>query len=157
MTQTSLDRNEELATQRAAAFRALADLIETNPQLASDLYLAQILAMPLHNPEVTDQRARLAEWATAALQHGAKFTKEVAGDRFTGVVDFGAFSIQVLADRDQVCERVVVGTETVTKTVPDPAALAAVPEVEVTEEVEKVEWVCKPLLASDVAVRLQEA
>lgn len=144
------DANAELklAAERAAGFRALADLIEANPQLASDLYLQNFLAMPLHNPKVTDQRARLAEWATAALGQGAKFTKRVDKDHFSGIVDFGPFSIEVLADRDEVCERVVTGTETVTKKVKDPEALAAVPEIEVTEEVETVEWVCRPLLAA---------
>lgn len=53
--------------------------------------------------------------------------------------------LDVTVHRAAVCERVVVGTHTVTKQVPDPAV--AVPMVEVTEEIEQVEWRCSPLLA----------
>jgi hypothetical protein len=56
-------------------------------------------------------------------------------------------SLELCAYRDAVCERVVTGTETVTETVKDPEALAAVPEIEVTCEVETVEWRCGSLLA----------
>jgi len=50
----------------------------------------------------------------------------------------GGVSVQHQAPRAEVCERVVVGTETVE--VPDPAA----PMVEVERDV--VEWRCAPLL-----------
>ncbi len=49
-----------------------------------------------------------------------------------------------------MCKKVVT-TETVTRTVPDPAVLATVPMVEVTQDVENVEWVCEPLLATEGA------
>jgi hypothetical protein len=57
----------------------------------------------------------------------------------------------VLCDRNEVCEKVVTGTREVTKEVPDPEALAAVPKVTVTETVEDVEWRCHPIL--DAAVQ----
>ncbi len=49
--------------------------------------------------------------------------------------------------RDAVCERVVVGTTTVSE--PDPAAVAALPHVE--REVEQVEWRCPPSILAQVA------
>lgn len=52
----------------------------------------------------------------------------------------GGLHVQAYANRNSVCERVVVGTETVE--VPDPNA-PKVPEV-----VELVEWRCRPLLAA---------
>jgi len=73
------------------------------------------------------------------------------GDRFYVTRRFGAITLAASASRDEVCERVVVGTKEVTREVPDPAALAAVPKVSVTEVIEQVEWRCSPLLkpASD--------
>jgi hypothetical protein len=61
----------------------------------------------------------------------------------------GGLYVKVLARREQVCERVVVGTEEITRQVPDPAV--QVPMVEVTETVEKVQWRCSPLLAGPTA------
>lgn len=62
--------------------------------------------------------------------------------------DFGGgVQIRYQAARDQVCERVVVGTETREVEEPDPDAVAALPKVKRTEVVEQVEWRCEPLLA----------
>lgn len=71
------------------------------------------------------------------------------GSAFASVErDFGSLTLAVNAYREEVCEQVVVGTETVE--VPDPEALAAVPTV--TEEREITEWVCAPLLSVDEPV-----
>lgn len=141
------------AALQAAALRQLADMLDEHPELCGDVdYMlrSSLLAMPLHNPEVTDQRQRLALWARAARRHGATATtKDVSDDTFEVVVAWGdALRIRVLASRDEVCERVVVGTEEVTRQVPDPEAPPA-PLVEITETVEHVEWRCHPLLADD--------
>lgn len=141
-----MSSNEKLAR----GLRALADLVEANPELAQDIYLPDVLVMP-YQRAISDQRAWLVEWKNAALAHGHSFHKHVDDKDFEGHVDFDAFKVRVLADRDKVCERVVVSTERVTKTVKDPAALAAVPEIEVTEEVEVVEYRCRPLLAAETA------
>lgn len=85
----------------------------------------------------------MAAIARAALAHGAKVDKDASGDIYTLTVSWGALAAQAIAYREAVCERVVTGTETVTRTVPDPTA----PLVKVTETVEHVEWVCRPLLA----------
>jgi hypothetical protein len=55
------------------------------------------------------------------------------------------FFYELTALRSEVCERVVTGVETITMTVPDPAV--TVPTVEVTQEVETVEWRCGSILA----------
>jgi len=57
------------------------------------------------------------------------------------------FAVTVTTSRDVVCKRVVTGTREVTKTIPDPEALAKVPQIEVTETERTYEWVCEPLLA----------
>lgn len=74
--------------------------------------------------------------------------KRVVGNwmEYSGEVDGVLWS--VTASREAVCERVVVGVTTVTREVPDPSVV--VPLVEVTEEVETVEWKCSPLLESSV-------
>jgi hypothetical protein len=59
---------------------------------------------------------------------------------------FAGITLLAAASRADVCERVVTGTREVTKEIPDPEALAAVPKVTVTEVVEDVDWVCQPLL-----------
>jgi hypothetical protein len=59
---------------------------------------------------------------------------------------FGPHQIQAYASHEAVCERVVVGTETIETEVPDPEALKNVPTIKVTETVEQVEWRCPPSL-----------
>lgn len=54
---------------------------------------------------------------------------------------FGKVRLSLHASREAVCERRVIGTETVQ--VPDPAA----PTVEVEREI--IEWVCAPILPED--------
>jgi hypothetical protein len=144
--------NTELAAQQAAGLRQLADIIQANPHLAGDMRHTlrnSLLAMPLHNTEVTDERARLTEWVRLTKTAGAAITKDASSDRFEVTINFGAVAVRVIAHRDQVCERVVTGIREVTEEVPDPEALAAVPTVTQTRVVEDVDWVCRPLLAAD--------
>lgn len=135
---------ETKATEYAEGLRALADMVETNPDgpLMKDLRyaLARMLAP-------VDDRESVVTAVRAALRAGAKVDKYLHGDYAGALLIFGPITIQVYTEREEVCERVVVGTKTETKKVKDPEALAAVPEVEVTEEVEIVEWRCMPLLA----------
>ena len=79
----------------------------------------------------------------AGMKGADEVTKEYSDNYFRLYLSFGELQYRVLCDRDEVCERTVVGTETVMESVP--------PEGEWTEkEVEKdiVEWVCNPLLAA---------
>lgn len=139
--------NEKLAAEQAAGLRALADLIEANPDLAKHAaYLRTLNIWHSDDAKIVEAIAR------AGLRHGAKVQKEYSDTIFQLRLSWGPVTAELLSYRDEVCERVVVGTETVTKTVKDPDALAAVPEIEVTEEVEKVEWICRPLLATEGGV-----
>lgn len=139
--------NEKLAAEQAAGLRALADLIESNPDLAEHAaYLRTLNVWHSFDAKVVEAIAR------AGLRHGAKVQKEYGDTVFQLRLSWGPVTAELLSHRDKVCQRVVVGTETVTKKVKDPTALAAVPEIEVTEEVEKVRWDCKPLLAVEGGV-----
>ena len=73
-----------------------------------------------------------------------KADKREKGDWFEYSGEVGGVKWAITAAREAVCERVVTGTEKVTRRIPDPAVV--VPLVEVTEEVETVKWVCEPLL-----------
>lgn len=85
-------------------------------------------------------REQLTEWIRA-LSHGAPIgsVRKEAGDAYAGAVrTFGSIELRVLCSRDQVCERIVVGTRPVE--VPDPEIVAAAPLVTIDEEI--VEWRC---------------
>lgn len=135
--------NQKLANDQAAGLRALADMIEANPEMAKH-------AGYLDDTNVFWVRTKddIATIARAALAHGFEVKKNAFADTYKVLLKRGPVGFTILADRGEVCERVVTGVETITRTVKDPHALAAVPEVEVTETVETVEWVCKPLLAT---------
>lgn len=141
---------ETLAQQQAAGLRALADMIEAHPGLAENFRYTAIEDVNVPLSHSTNEPAlTIAAFVRAAKAHGASVEKNYS-EKYGGVyLRWGPIGLHVYAPREQVCERVVTGTETVTKRVKDPAALAAVPEVEVTETVEKFEWVCRPLLVAD--------
>ena len=144
--------DNDLAQQMSAGLRNLAEFIEQNPELAAGFrYTLQTTALNIHLQYDRDAAPQLAEYAKAAARHGAKVSKDVDDQFHNLIFDFGGAKARVIAYRNEVCERVVTGTDTVTKTVPDPDALAAVPTVEVTETVETYEWVCKPLLGTEAA------
>lgn len=152
MTENSLYRKSRLgaptAAEYAAGLRAMADMIQAHPELAVNLDYTQLRRGINVYPYGDNPRATLAEFARAGKAHGAVVTKETLGedDRYFSVIlRWGPVALDVFAERTEVCERVVTGTETVTRMVPDPAV--EVPLVEVTEEVERVEWRCSPLLA----------
>lgn len=131
------------AAKLATGLRALAAWVEANPELLADQYMTVDLMLPVRG----QGRERIAALARSGLRSGAKIAKEQS-DAWAGVkLDFGGrVTASVYAPRNEVCDRVVVGTREETKEVPDPEALAAVPKVTVTETVEDVEWRCMPLL-----------
>jgi hypothetical protein len=135
------DEQVRLADATAAGLRALAAMIEAAPQLDARCLGGIDVWYP-------DSAAELAKIARAARRAGATVTKTVSEKLYTLKVSWGGFTVNALAWRSQVCERVVVGVHEVTETVPDPEQLAKVPTVEVTKQVEQVEWVCRPLLAA---------
>lgn len=136
-----------LAQQQAAGLRALADMIEANPELAPNFSYTLGNSGIYVMPRADDTAAEMAAVARIARRYGAKTDKCVSEKQYNLMADFGAVKFQFLAAREQVCERVVTGTREVTEEVPDPVALAAVPTTTVTKVVEDYEWVCRPLLA----------
>lgn len=134
--------------ETAQGLRALADLLDAHPDLTHpwDGYDPCILH-PISSE--ADPKAAMRDWAKATSHLRPTKNFDTWASLF---VDFGGgIVVQVYASREQVCEKVVTGTREVTKSVKDPDALAAIPTVEVTETLEDVEWICRPLLAASDA------
>jgi len=148
------ERDAELLAQaRADAFAAdlrwFADMVQANPDLY-DLAWNMRDHVNLPIPSDADAVELLAHVARLGLAAGCKVRKEF--DDWAAVtltLPAGVVELYFYAARSRVCERVVTATREVTKEVPDPEALKAVPTVTVTETIEDVEWVCRPLLADE--------
>lgn len=130
--------------------RKLAAFLEAHPDLPEPThfnvqYRAEVKWLIWENDLARQKRT--AESVVRFLP--GKADKRENGDWFEYSGEVDGVKWEVVAAREAVCERVVTGTRTVTRTVPDPAV--DVPLVEVTEEVETVEWVCAPLLAGATA------
>ena len=143
---TATETQAERAREQANGLRALADMVEQNPEVLDAL---QYLGLGTHVFAEDDPQAKLGMFARIAARYATKVEKQFSSSFASVVATFAGVRVSVQADRNEVCERVVTGVETVTKSVPDPDALAAVPTVEITEEVQTYEWVCRPLLADD--------
>ena len=140
---TTTEAEQEVRAGYIAGLRRIADALEADPSLP----------LPYDGTGsefsvFTDSRDELVRWARVL---DGKRDKEVTSDsnygfKLHGVA--GSLRVLVYAPREQVCTRRVIGTREVTREVPDPAALAAVPTVTVTETVEEVEWDCGPILAT---------
>lgn len=138
-----------LHVQQAEGLRALAAFVEANPELAERLaYSLGNMSEPVYGD---DSAAVMGQFARAVARGRVENHKDGSSDKFFRLTlcFSDAVRLSLATSREEVCERVVVGTEQVTKTVPDPELLAKVPEIEVTETIEQVEWRCRPLLASD--------
>lgn len=124
-------------TATAAGLRALADFIEAHPELPAPAYL--------HKPHIWCPRGdEIAAIIRAALADDVEVVKHYSEVQRNVGLRFGPLQAMALVNKAEVCERVVVGTETVR--VPDPAYIPpATPMVETTVEVTK--WRCRPLLA----------
>lgn len=142
-------RNRKLANEIGRGLRAMAAFAEANPELADELaYALDAGNVLLSCSHVPDPAATMAAFATAAVRAGAKVTKSGNDSFFHTFLSWGPVGLKVYAEREQVCERVVTGSEVVKETVPDPERLAQVPLVEVEKVVETYEWKCAPLLAA---------
>lgn len=127
--------------------RLLADLLESDPAIPLPANFAE-------HSGVTIQLLHSGEKSAAEMAHiraaiGGQFVKDTYGEDgqyFELCGHLAGLKVNVVTWRDQVCKRVVTGTRTVTKDVPDPQALAAVPVTTVEETVEDFEWVCAPVL-----------
>lgn len=141
MTITEDTRTER--DQHCDGLQALVDLLRAHPELDSPFRYSEILHPVSH---VESPKDTLAQWARATSH--LRPSKSYDGDYAELMISFGpGVEVKVYASRNLVCERIVTGTTEVTKTVKDPEALKAVPDVEVTETVELVEWRCEPLLS----------
>lgn len=126
-----------LAEEMAAGLRAVADLLVAHPELAEKARYS-FDQVNLYVDDIDEIRA----FVHAGLAHGAKITKAASEQYLTAELRWsaGLVGLDVFAKREKVCERVVVGTETVE--IPDPDA----PKITVERDV--VEWKCRPILAS---------
>lgn len=109
-------------TEYVAGLRQLADVLERNPDLRLP-YTGSHGALLVITPPWTDHRAELAAWVK--VLPGRK-DGHVRNEMFDLASSFAGLKIKVICSRDKVCERVVVGTQTI--------------------------WRCDLLLTSDVEV-----
>jgi hypothetical protein len=141
MTHTSASYEQaRRAYDAATGLRELADLIARNPELAP---VADNRLLMFVLPDFDSDEPAAAMFARLARMLGGTRTKDADDTYVTVTRKFGPLAVDVYTTRDLVCERVVVGTETVE--VPDPNA----PKVTVEREV--VEWKCTPVLANGAA------
>lgn len=131
-------------TAIVAGMRAAADWLERNSDIKEP-----------YDPKlqfffVTDTDRPRQQVADLARRMGT-CKKDATSELFSVVKMFGPFKVEGIAYRDNVCERIVTGTEKVT--VP---AVEARPEREEVREL--VEWKCSPLTAVEFTdERLLEA
>jgi hypothetical protein len=145
-----LERQESgksLRERQIAGIRELADWLEAHPDIPVPHALSgssEFAYELIHAQHGEDQKAVVAAVARALP---GKVDKKVlkANDELFSITGRlpGGIWIKAIADRDEVCERVVTGTREVTEELPDPEA----PKVTVTRTVEDVEWVCGSILA----------
>jgi hypothetical protein len=129
-----------------AGLRMLADLLDANPHLGLP-FDGRTLPMSVYITREDEQREKLAEWARALPGQKTKSEEGTGGVFLALTAQLRGVSLRVLANREEVCERVVLGTHEVVEEKPDPALLAEIPLVTVTRTEEIVEWRCSSLLA----------
>jgi len=122
----------------AAGLRALADFIDAHPDLPYPTYLRW---PSVWCPTSADEVAALIRAAKAA---GIPVEKRHSATQRNVAFQFGAVKAEALVNKEEVCERVVVGQKV--ELVPDPTYIP--PDVPLVEQVVDVtEWRCLPLLA----------
>ncbi len=135
---------------RAEALTALAGRLDAHPE-AKLPYQLPADEINIYCTSTADQRAVMAATARAI---GCTWTKkpwEANGTAYFDLVgDFHGITIAITAYRDQVCERVVTGTE---EREVDEVVTPAVTK-KVMKTVEVVEWDCGSLLAPRLAAAL---
>jgi hypothetical protein len=126
-----------LTDEQRANIDGLRDLVDWYEQHPEYMPSGQqfLFYVSMYDGDVREQMAAAARALGTA-------DKNSGGDYFRLVRRFGPVELCIYADRDRVCERRVVGVETVDS--PDPVAvkeaIAALPTA--PREVEIVEWVC---------------
>lgn len=144
MSNNNQPTDQERAEQVATDMERIAAFVRANPEVAENLGRQNFLVCLYREG---DPRAAMAYYARRGLRAGATIDKNVSDKYASVLLRFGSFALDVYAEREQVCERVVTGTREIEVEEQDPEALAAVPTRTVTKVVEDVEWVCTPLLS----------
>lgn len=134
-------------SQQVDRLRVATDLIAAHPNLPTPCVFAYSsghveVTWQLMNGDVRNDQKSAAQQIIRAI--GGEWRKNPWDDRFDFEQDYNGVALQIFTNRDQVCTRRVIGTETVT--VP---AVEARPER--TEVREIVEWDCTPVLAEAAA------
>lgn len=137
MTAESQQRSEY-----TAGLRALADLLDANPNI--ELPMTGQSYDPLQWV-LTHDESQAETLATIARALPGQLSKSGNDEFFRLKGQIRGFYVKILADRDEVCTRRVVGTREVVETVPDPSVEVPLVERKRTEEI--VEWDCGPILA----------
>lgn len=136
--------NTDVRANYAAGLRHLADVIEAHPECP--LPSGNGLSFFLHG----DGSAQVAANLRRAFG-GGKWTKRPSYDENDLILEgmCAGLPINFWLNREQVCERVVVGTEEITEVIPAVTEADLRPEQTITRTVEHIEWVCSPLLADE--------
>lgn len=124
------------AEGRAAFVRSLRDLAD---------FIESSTDVPFPDSSTTILCPLQGKHELAAFAKAGGFVRKTADDSWFNVIrDFGPIQLEAYVSRAAVCERVVVGQETVTIEKPDPDA----PKIEETVTRDIIEWRCdEPLLA----------
>jgi hypothetical protein len=136
------------AKEYARGWAKLAQFLADNPDIAKGANAYSDKALVYLAPG-DDTVSRLADYTRRGLAAGARVEKSYGDDYGKVLLHFGPIYLQVYSLRDEVCERVVLGTREVVEEVQDPVALAAVPTITQTRTEDIVEWQCRPLLAGE--------
>lgn len=130
----------------AAALRALAERVEAGTLTAPDEVEMWSGPKPLLGWFPVGDDA-IDQARTIRRTVGGTWAKQVTETQLWLTYEDDLFRYRISVSRGIACRKVVTGTTTVTETIPDPEALAAVPQIEVTREVETFTWDCTPVLA----------
>lgn len=142
LTEQSTEQVDVNAGKRAAfvnGLRALADLIETSPDMYQDWRTLEY-NLPVYSAE---------EMARTALKIGGTWNKKTLHQWFSLDRELGGgVTVSVHTNRENVCERVQIGVEK--RMVPDPGLMEELPLVEIEEPI--YAWECPDSLLEGVRV-----
>ena len=134
--------NPDKAGELAYELRRFADFLDIHAEELHDVKIeaASHVWGYMEDSDSVPQSVALA--MRAGLKDADTVEKEYSDHYFRMYLTFGAFKYKIVCNRDEVCERKVVGTEMVTEKV-----APAGEWTEQTVEKDVIEWVCNPLLA----------
>lgn len=128
----------------AAGLRAFADLLESEPSIPAPSGASVDLF-------VHDEDGKQAARDLLRKLGGGRWEKKPAAGSDNLIFEgwLHGLPVNVWVDREAVCERRVIGVDEITETVPVGEDMRPVETV--TRTVERVEWICSPLLADETA------